>query len=384
MCTVCTGVRMRDFLFFFGGRCHLVLRGRMLSLARGVRRVVGKRSERRHFLTKNYKGNYVVTLIPGDGIGSEITASALGILQAAEVPIEFERFDDIGDELPQAMLTSVARNGVLLKGTLHTQPSLGPMSRNVLIRRAFEQTVEVVPIRSMASIKTRHKDIDIVVIREQVEGEYSGLEHETTPGVVQSLKVTTANQSEKVAKFAFQYASANGRKKVTAVHKANIMKVTDGLFLDSIRKVAKEYPETEYNEMIIDNTCMQLVTNPEQFDVMVTPNLYGNIVTNIATGLVGGPGVIPGASFGKHVAIFEPGARHVALDITGKDIANPTALILSTSIMLNYMGLKDYASKIESAIQYVYDNTLFRTPDLGGTTTTSVFTHEIIRRMQMS
>lgn len=325
----------------------------------------------------------VVTLIPGDGIGPEITASTLGILQAAGAPVEFERFDEIGDNLPVEMLTSVARNGILLKGPLHTQHTHGPMSRNLLIRRAFEQTVEVVPIRSLPSVQTRHKGIDMVVIREQVEGEYSGLEHETVPGVVQSLKVTTAEQSEKVARFAFEYAKTNGRKKVHAIHKANIMKMTDGLFLETARSVAKEYPEIQFGEMIIDNTCMQLVSNPGQFDVLVTPNLYGNIVTNVACGLVGGPGVIPGANFGKQVAIFEPGARHVGLDIGGKNIANPTALILSASMMLRYMGFADHAHNIEEAVRHVYEQSLMRTPDLGGTTTTTAFTHEIIKHLHL-
>lgn len=326
----------------------------------------------------------VVTLIPGDGIGPEITASTLGILQAAGAPVEFERFDNIGNDLPVEMLTSVARNGILLKGPLHTQHTHGPMSRNLLIRRAFEQTVEVVPIRSLPAVQTRHKGIDLVVIREQVEGEYSGLEHESAPGVVQSLKVTTAEQSEKVARFAFEYAKKNGRKKVHAIHKANIMKMTDGLFLDVARTVSKEYPEIQFGEMIIDNTCMQLVSNPAQFDVLVTPNLYGNIVTNVACGLVGGPGVIPGANFGRHVAIFEPGARHVALDIGGKNVANPTALILSASMMLRYMGLSTHAHVIEEAVRHVYEDTLLRTPDLGGNTTTTQFTYEIIKQIRLA
>ena len=278
---------------------------------------------------------------------------------------------------------SVSRNGILLKGPLHTQHTLGPMSRNLLIRRAFEQTVEVVPIRSLPAVQTRHKGIDLVVIREQVEGEYSGLEHETVPGVVQSLKVTTSEQSEKVARFAFEYAKTNGRKKVHAIHKANIMKMTDGLFLDVVRSVAKEYPEIQFGEMIIDNTCMQLVSNPGQFDVLVTPNLYGNIVTNVACGLVGGPGVIPGANFGKHVAIFEPGARHVGLDIGGKNVANPTASILSASMMLRYMGFSEHAQNIEEAVRHVYEQTLLRTPDLGGSATTTAFTYEIIKRLRL-
>lgn len=322
-----------------------------------------------------------VTLIPGDGIGPEITASTLGILQAAGTPLDFERFDHIDAGLSTQLLNSVARNRVLLKGPLYTQDSLGPISRNILIRRAFEQLVGVVPIKSIPSIALRHKDVDLVVIREQLEGEYSGLEHEILPGVVESIKITTASEVEKVGYFAFEYTKNNNRKKLTAVHKANIMKMTDGLFLDVLRNISKEYPDIEFTQMIIDNACMQLVSNPSQFDVIVTPNLYGNIVINVAAGLVGGPGIIPGASYGKGIAVFETGARHVARDISGKGVANPTALILSAVMMLHYLKLNTYADKISSAIDYVYEKTDIRTSDMGGKFKTSDFTYTVIKRL---
>lgn len=224
----------------------------------------------------------------------------------------------------------------------------------------------------------------MIVIREQVEGEYSGLEHETVPGVVQSLKVATEQQTEKVANFAFDYARKTGRKKVTVIHKANIMKMTDGMFLEVTRRVAKDYPDITLNDHIIDNCCMQLVAKPGQYEILVTPNLYGNIVVNVAAGIAGGPGIIPGSNFGKRAAIFEPGTRHVGLDIAGKNIANPTAMILSSCLMLEYIGLKQYADKIQSALNEVYVDTNIRTKDLGGTASTREFTYEVIKRIKNS
>lgn len=279
---------------------------------------------------------------------------------------------------------SIARNQVLLKGTLHTQHSEGPTSRNLRIRKALEQLVDVVPIKTLPNVKTRHKDIDMVVIREQVEGEYSGLEHETVPGVVQSLKVATEQQTRKVATFALEYARKHGRKKVTVIHKANIMKMTDGMFLEVSRDVAKDYPDITFNDHIIDNCCMQLVAKPGQYEVLVTPNLYGNIVINVAAGIAGGPGIVPGANFGKRAAIFEPGTRHVGLDIAGKNSANPTAMILSSCLMLDHIGLTQYADKIKSALYEVYSDTTVRTKDLGGTATTREFTYEVIKRIKNS
>lgn len=270
-----------------------------------------------------------------------------------------------------------------MKGTLYTPHSEGPKSRNMLIRKSFEQLVDVVPIKSLPNVITRHKDIDMIVIREQVEGEYTGLEHESVPGIVQSLKITTSHQTEKVAKFAFEFAREHGRKKITIIHKANIMKLTDGLFLETVRKVGKDYPDIILNDHIIDNACMQIVANPEQYDILVTPNLYGNIVINVAAGICGGPGIIPGSNFGPRVAIFEPGTRHVGLDIGGQNKANPTAMILSSCLMLEHIGLSQYAEKISKALREVYTDTNIRTFDLGGTATTKEFTYEVIKRIRI-
>jgi len=230
----------------------------------------------------------------------------------------------------------------------------------------------------------RHENIDLVVIREQTEGEYSALEHESVPGVVESLKITTRAKCERIAKFAFDYATRHGRKKVTAVHKANIMKIGDGLFLESCQEVAKLYPHIKHDNMIIDNCAMQLVSNPQQFDVMVMPNLYGNIVDNLAAGLVGGAGIVPGASFARDCVVFEQGARHTFSEAIGKEIANPTAMLLCSANMLNHVGLNAYGDQIRNAVQAVIKEGQVKTRDIGGYNKTFEFTNAVISQLHAS
>ncbi|KYR03134.1 isocitrate dehydrogenase (NAD+) [Tieghemostelium lacteum] len=323
-----------------------------------------------------------VTIIPGDGIGPEITSSVMGVFQAAKVPIEWELFD--GKTISQDLIASISRNKVALKGPLYTELLTGAQSRNMEIRKALDLYAHVIPCKQMPGIQTRHSNttVDFVVIRENTQGEYSGLEQTLVPGVVQSLKIVTKEASARIARYAFEYAKAHGRKKVTAIHKANIQKQTDGLFLETCKQVAKEYPEIAFDSMIIDNCCMQLVMNPQQFDVMVTPNLYGNLVTNVGAALIGGPGLAPGANVGERAAIFEMGAHHVAADIAGMDKANPTGLLLASSMMLRHLNLDAFADKVENAVKKTIDSGKFKTQDLGGTTSTKEFTRAIISEIE--
>jgi isocitrate dehydrogenase (NAD+) len=334
-----------------------------------------------------------VTLIPGDGIGTEIVSSVMGVFGAAQVPIDWEIFEvkpkpleflQPGPQLSQEVIASISRNRVALKGPFYTKALSGAPSRNTELRKALDCYAHVIPCRSFAGLKTRHEGtpIDLVVIRENTQGEYSGLEQELTSGVVQSLKIVTREASIRIATYAFEYARAEKRKKVTAIHKANIQKLTDGLFLESCREVAKSYPDIQFNDMIIDNCCMQLVMKPQQFDVMVTPNLYGNLVTNVASALVGGPGLTPGANVGDRVAIFESGAHHVASDIAGQDKANPTGIMLSSVLMLRHMGLDAYATLIEDAVRAVITEKRVLTSDIGGSATTKEFTKAVIDKIE--
>jgi len=330
-----------------------------------------------------------VTLLPGDGIGQEIADSVVGIFQAAEAPIEFERFDykgtDIADDSPKykEILSSLARTGLGLKGSYHTPLGAGSVSRNVQLRKDLDLFANVVPIKNYRGINTRHSNtkVDMVIVRENMQGEYSGHEQEVDPGVVQSLKIVSEYSSRRIVEYAFQLALNEGRKRVTAVHKANIQKATDGLFLRTFRSVAEKYPSIESKDMIIDNCCMQLVMHPSQFDVMVTSNLYGNICANVAGGLVGGPGIIPGANIGSGVAIFEPGLRHSAQDIAGQNKANPTAMILSGVEMLKYLEMDQYATAIETAVQETVAEGKFLTRDVGGSSTTKKFTEAVISKL---
>jgi len=295
--------------------------------------------------------------------------------------VEFAQY---GPQLSQEVISSISRNRFALKGPFYTKALSGAPSRNTELRKALDCYAHVIPCKSFEGLKTRHEGIpiDIVVIRENTQGEYSGLEQELTSGVVQSLKIVTRDASLRIARYAFEYAKAEKRKKVTAIHKANIQKLTDGLFLESCREVAKSYPEIEFNDMIIDNCCMQLVMKPQQFDVMVTPNLYGNLVTNVVSALVGGPGLTPGANVGDRVAIFESGAHHVASDIAGQDKANPTGIILSSVLMLRHMGLNNYANTIEDALRSVILEKKVLTSDVGGSATTKEFTKAVIDKVE--
>ncbi|KAF2076302.1 hypothetical protein CYY_002417 [Polysphondylium violaceum] len=326
-----------------------------------------------------------VTCIPGDGIGPEITSSVMGVFQAAKVPIEWEIFDISGGKsISQELIASISRNKVALKGPLYTEVLKGDQSRNMEIRKALDLYAHVIPCKQFKGITTRHQNVpvDLVVIRENTQGEYSGLEQTLVPGVVQSLKIITKEASTRIARYAFEYAKNNGRKKVTAIHKANIQKMTDGLFLETCKQVALEYPEIAFDHMIIDNCCMQLVMKPEQFDVMVTPNLYGNLVTNVGAALIGGPGLAPGANIGERAAIFEMGAHHVAADIAGMDKVNPTGLLLASSMMLKHLNLDEYADKVEKAVKTVISSGKYLTSDMGGNASTKEFTRAIIEEIE--
>src|SRR5213594_1702847 len=297
-----------------------------------------------------------VTLIPGDGIGPEVSAAVLRIIEAVGVKIEWERFivgghaqDLLGSSLPDEVIESVRRNRVALKGPVATPIGGGFESVNVRLRKTLDMYANLRPVRNLPGVPSRFGDVDLVIVRENTEGLYSGLEHEVVPGVVESLKIITEKASTRIAVFAFEYARKFKRKKVTAVHKANIMKKSDGLFLECFRRVAVNYPDIEHDEKIVDNTCMQLVMNPYQFDVLLMENLYGDIVSDLAAGLVGGLGVVPSANLGEKAALFEA-VHGTAPDIAGKNLANPTALLMSAIMMLRHIGEDTAALRIENAL----------------------------------
>ncbi|KAG8833170.1 isocitrate dehydrogenase (NAD(+)) idh1 [Serendipita sp. 400] len=338
-------------------------------------------------LPTKYGGVYTVTLIPGDGIGKEITDSVKEIFEHVNAPIEWEQFDvsgvsNEGEALFNQAMDSLRRNRVGLKGILYT-PIEGHLSWNVAMRQQLDIYASVVLCKSLPGVPTRHNNVDFAIIRENTEGEYSGLEHQSYPGVVESLKVSTRHKAERICRFAFDFALKNNRKKVTCVHKANIMKLGDGLFLNTFRRIAEDYKSSGIvaNDMIVDNTSMQLVAKPGQFDVMVMPNLYGAIVSNIGAALVGGPGVVPGCNVGREYALFEPGCRHVAQDIMGTNKANPAAMILSATMMLRHLGLDSTANSIATATFDVLNAKKVRTADMGGTSTTSDFTAAVIQNL---
>ncbi|KAI9781955.1 MAG: isocitrate dehydrogenase (NAD(+)) idh1 [Geoglossum umbratile] len=343
------------------------------------------------FKPTKYAGKYTVTLIPGDGIGAEVSESLKTIFKADNVPINWEQVDVSGvetgdkhsEELFRESIASLKRNKLGLKGILHTPVERsGHQSFNVAMRQELDIYASVVLIKNIPGYKTRHSNVDLCIIRENTEGEYSGLEHQSVPGVVESLKIITRAKSERIAKFAFSFALANNRKKVTCIHKANIMKLADGLFRNTFKKVAEDYPTLETNDMIVDNASMQAVSRPQQFDVMVMPNLYGGILSNVGAALVGGPGVVPGCNMGRDVAVFEPGCRHVGLDIKGKDQANPTAMLLSGSMLLRHLGLDDHANRISKGIYDVIKEGRVRTRDMGGNSTTHDFTRAVLDKME--
>ncbi|OJJ02978.1 hypothetical protein ASPVEDRAFT_132179 [Aspergillus versicolor CBS 583.65] len=343
------------------------------------------------FKPTKYGGKYTVTLIPGDGIGTEVAESVKTIFKADNVPIEWEQVDVSGvdtgnkhsEELFKESIASLRRNKLGLKGILFTPVERsGHQSFNVALRQELDIFASVVLIKNIPGYQTRHDNVDLCIIRENTEGEYSGLEHQSVQGVVESLKIITRAKSERIAKFAFSFALANNRKKVTCIHKANIMKLADGLFRSTFHKTAENYPTLDVNDMIVDNASMQAVSRPQQFDVMVMPNLYGGILSNIGAALVGGPGVVPGCNMGRDVAVFEPGCRHVGLDIKGKDQANPSAMILSGSMLLRHLGLDDHANRISKAVYDVIGEGQTRTRDMGGQATTHEFTRAVLDKME--
>lgn len=335
------------------------------------------------------QGKTKCTLIPGDGIGPELLYCVQEVFKAADVPIEFETFFfsevHAGMSAPlEQVAGSVTRNGICLKGTLATPDysNIGELqSLNMKLRQALDLYANVVHVKSWPGIQLRHEGIDAVIIREQTEGEYSALEHESVPGVVECLKIVTAAKSERIAKFAFDYATKHNRKKVTAVHKANIMKLGDGLFLRSCQDMAKMYPKIEFEAMIVDNCAMQMVSNPQQFDVLVMPNLYGSILDNLASGLTGGAGCVAGASCSAECVVFEPGARHTYSEAVGKNVANPTAMLLCGAKMLQHVNLHFYSDLIRNSLAKVYIDGKVKTKDVGGQSTTKDLVYAIIQNL---
>ena len=320
-----------------------------------------------------------ITLIPGDGIGPEVTDAVVRIIAAAGVPIEWERHDAgilaverTGQSLPTDLVDSIRRNKVALKGPVTTPIGQGFTSVNVGLRKALDLYANLRPVWNLPGIDARFRGVDLVIVRENTEDLYAGLEHEVVPGVVESLKIITERASTRIAQFAFQHARRHRRRRVTAIHKANIMKLGDGLFLESTRRVAREYPEIVYDERIVDAACMHLVMTPEKFDVLLLPNLYGDIVSDLCAGLVGGLGVVGAANLGAEIGVFEA-VHGSAPDIAGKQIANPTALLLSAVLMLRHIDEAAAADRIMQALGRVLTERRVRTRDLGGSATTSGF-----------
>jgi isocitrate dehydrogenase (NAD+) len=329
-----------------------------------------------------------ITLIPGDGIGPEVSDATVRVLDAAGANLEWERHiagkeavEKYGNPLPPEVLESVKRNRVALKGPVTTEVGGGFKSINVQLRQELELYANLRPSRSLQSIPSRFEGVDIIVVRENTEDLYSGLEHIVVPGVVESIKVITEKASLRIARFAYDYARRHGRKRVTAVHKANIMKLSDGLFLDCVRRVGQEYPEIESDDKIVDNMCMQLVMRPEEWDVLLLENLYGDIVSDLCAGLVGGLGVVPGANIGIEAAVFEA-VHGSAPDIAGKDLANPLALMRSGIMMLFHLGKDEEAERVRRALRDVIVNQKIRTRDLAGEATTTQFTDAIVKALE--
>ncbi|HEY3132820.1 MAG TPA: isocitrate dehydrogenase (NAD(+)) [Acidobacteriota bacterium] len=331
--------------------------------------------------------DYNVTLIPGDGIGPEIAEAVVSIFSAAKAPIRWDRqivssalASSTGRLISDEALASIRKNKLALKGPLSTPIGTGHVSLNLTLRKEFQLFANLRPCKSIPGLKTRYSDVDLIVVRENTEGEYSGLEHEVVPGVVESLKIITRSASTRIAEFAFSHAAAHKRRKVSAVHKANIMKKSDGLFLTCCREVGQRYPTLQYEEVIIDNCCLQLVHNPSRFDVIVLPNLYGDIVSDLCAGLVGGLGVTPSGNIGQDAAIFES-VHGTAPDIAGQGKANPTALLLSGCMLLRHIGEIGLADRIEKACHSVIAAGEKVTRDLGGTASTTEFAQALIERL---
>ena len=322
---------------------------------------------------------HTITLIPGDGIGPEVTEAVVRILKASGVSIEWEThaagvlaFERTGQALPLELVDSIRRNKVALKGPVTTPIAEGFTSVNVGLRKALDLYANLRPVWNLPGVNARFQGVDLVIVRENTEDLYAGLEHEVVPGVVESLKIITERASTRIAHFAFKHARKNGRKKVTSIHKANIMKMSDGLFLESIRRVARDYTDIAYDERIVDAACMHLVMHPEQFDVLLLPNLYGDIVSDLCAGLVGGLGVVGAANLGLQIGVFEA-VHGSAPDIAGKGLANPTALLLSAVLMLRHIDETDAADRIMRALGHVLVAGAVRTRDLGGTASTLEF-----------
>ena len=329
-----------------------------------------------------------VTLIPGDGIGPEVTAAVTTILKEAGVSIDWERHDAgvlaverTGKTLPPELLDSIVRNRVALKGPVTTPVGKGFTSVNVGIRKALDLYANLRPVHNLPGVKSRFENVDLIIVRENTEDLYAGLEHVVVPGVVESLKIITAKASTRIAEFAFEYARKHKRQKVSAIHKANIMKLSDGLFIESARSVSARYPEVPYDEKIVDATCMHLVMKPEQFDVLLLPNLYGDIVSDLCAGLVGGLGLVPGANIGEKGSVFEA-VHGSAPDIAGQNVANPTALLLSAVMMLWHIGEEAAAVRIRHAIDTVLAAGSVRTRDLGGTSSTTDYTKAVCEALR--
>jgi len=328
--------------------------------------------------------SHKVTLIPGEGIGPEVAAAAQRVIDASGAKLEWEEIharasegSEKGQLLNKAVIESVKRNRVALKGPMATAIAGGPPSVNVALRKTLDLYANLRPVKNVPGVQSRFENVDVVLVRENTEDLYSGLEHEVVPGVVESLKIITEKASTRIAHFAFEYAKRHGRKKIHAIHKANIMKLSDGLFLKSIRAVAEKYPDIEYKELIVDNACMQMVLKPEQYDVLLLPNLYGDVMSDLAAGLVGGLGVVPSGNIGDQAAMFEA-VHGTAPDIAGKGLANPTALLMSSVMMLDHLNESSAARRIQAALEKVYREAKHTTHDVGGKAGTAEFTDAVI------
>jgi isocitrate dehydrogenase (NAD+) len=325
-----------------------------------------------------------VTLIPGEGIGPEVASATRHILEAAGVQIDWEEIagrtgesNDQGQRVNQAAIDSVRRNRVALKGPMATAIAGGAPSVNVALRKSLDLYANLRPVKNVPGVKSHFENVDLILVRENTEDLYSGLEHEVVPGVVESLKIITEKASTRIARFAFDYARRHARKKIHAIHKANIMKLSDGLFLRSVRTVAAQFPEIQYKELIVDNACMQIVMDPLQFDMLLLPNLYGDVMSDLAAGLVGGLGVVPSANIGDDCAMFEA-VHGTAPDIAGKGLANPTALLMSALLMLDHLGERAAAEKIDAALLKTYREGTHTTKDVGGKAGTDQFANAVI------
>ena len=325
-----------------------------------------------------------VTLIPGEGIGPEVASATRRILEATGVQIDWEEIAGRSDSssnqektVNQAAVESVRRNRVALKGPMATAIAGGAPSVNVALRKTLDLYANLRPVKNMPGVKSHFQGVDLTLVRENTEDLYSGLEHEVVPGVVESLKIITERASTRIAKFAFEYAKRHDRKKIHAIHKANIMKLSDGLFLRSVRAVAAQFPQIEYKELIVDNACMQMVMDPQQFDMLLLPNLYGDVMSDLAAGLVGGLGVVPSANIGDECAMFEA-VHGTAPDIAGKGFANPTALLMSSILMLDHLGERTAAERIQNALEKVYREAKHTTRDVGGKAGAQEFADAVI------